>query len=156
MGIEYSTAHFSWHEITFSENAVRNGIDNTPPDVLLPNIKRQAELMETIRALFGMPIRITSWYRNSRVNALAKGSINSSHRYALACDFVILAYGSPFKVCKAIEPHVVDLGIDQLIHEFRAWTHVSLPLPGRPPRHELLTSRIAANDKTIYLSGIIQ
>lgn len=151
----YSTAHFSWHEIIFSDLAVRYGVDNTPPAVLLPNIKRQADFMETIRALFGMPIRITSWYRNSRVNFLARGSPNSSHRYGLACDFVIAAYGSPFKVCKAIEPHIIDLGIDQLINEFNAWTHISLPLDNRQPRHELLTSRLV-NDETVYIPGILQ
>lgn len=45
------TEHFTLAELTESETAVRLGIDNTPPDDVIENLKRTAELGESIRAI---------------------------------------------------------------------------------------------------------
>ena len=45
------TEHFSLAELTDSDTAVRLGIDNTPPDTLMDNLRRTAEMGEVIRGI---------------------------------------------------------------------------------------------------------
>jgi hypothetical protein len=41
------------------------------------------------------------------------------------------------QICKKLKPHMKELGVDQLIHEFDAWVH--LGLSAGEPRHMALT-----------------
>ena len=55
----------------------------------------------------------------------------------LAVDFICPGFGSPRAICKALEPHMRELGVDQLIHEFNTWVH--LGLSASAPRHMAMT-----------------
>ena len=147
------THHFSWDEVTFSDYAERNNIDNTPPESLHENILKQAHLMESVREILGKPIHVSSWFRCDEVNKGIGGAALSAHRYGLATDFISRLFGPPLGVCLALEPHLKALGVDQLIHEFGKWTHIALPLPGALPRYETLTAK-KINGKTIYVRGL--
>ncbi len=121
--------HFTWDEVIFSETAIRNGIDNSPPDEILPNIQRMANFMEQVRfVLNGRPIHITSWYRGPELNSIIGGSKTSSHMKGLACDFVCPSLGDPKRVCEEIMQSNLDF--DQLILEKGnrngSWTHIGL------------------------------
>jgi len=142
--------HFSWGEVTFSETAIRAGIDNTPPDSLLANIQRMANYMENVRfVLSGRPIHITSWYRNLKVNTLVRGSKNSVHMKGLACDFVCSSLGEPLQVARKIAES--DLDFDQVIHEYGCWTHIGL---AEGNRRQLLTAYLGADGKTVWVNGL--
>jgi zinc D-Ala-D-Ala carboxypeptidase len=134
------TPHFSLEEMTDSQTAARKGIPNVPP-VGSPeraNLQRTAETMEEVRKLLGdKPILISSGYRSPAVNKAVGGSSSSAHMHGLACDFSCPGFGSPLAICKALEPHMKTLAIDQLIHEFNTWVH--LGLRSTPPRHMALT-----------------
>lgn len=145
------TEHFTWQEVSFSETAARNGIDNIPPLSLHDNIKDQAELMEQVRDLLGHPVFISSWYRCPEVNKLIGGADKSAHMLGLACDFVCPGFGTPYQVCKELEKHMEWLGIDQLIHEFGAWVHIGKT--EGTPKNQLLTAK-KVDGKTVYVTGI--
>jgi hypothetical protein len=116
--------HFSLDEATFSETAVRLGINNQPSEAQLANMKIAAEGMEKVReALGGKGIRVNSWLRLPEVNVAVGGSKVSSHMDGWAIDFVCPSFGTPLDVCKAIEAS--GLKFDQMIHEFARWTHIS-------------------------------
>ena len=115
--------HFSLEEATYSETAVRMGINNQPSDKQLENMKLAAEGMEQIRALLGKPIRVNSWLRLPEVNVAVGGSKVSSHMDGWAIDFTSAGFGSPLEVCKAIQASGIKF--DQMIHEFARWTHIS-------------------------------
>ena len=67
------------------------------------------------------------------------GSKNSAHTHGLAADFTSPGFGSPLSICKALEPHIDELEIDQLIHEFATWVHLGLRATDMRPRHQTLT-----------------
>jgi hypothetical protein len=116
--------HFSLDEATFSETAVRLGINNQPSEAQLANMKIAAEGMEKVREILGgKGIRINSWLRLPEVNVAVGGSKVSSHMDGWAIDFVCPSFGTPLDVCKAVEAS--GLKFDQMIHEFARWTHIS-------------------------------
>lgn len=132
------TEHFTLEEFTASQNAARMGIDNTPSGQEMENVKRMAETMEKVRTILGAkPILISSGYRNPQVNAMCGGSSTSAHMSGLACDFTCPGFGTPKDICRALEPHMKDLGIDQLIYEFNSWVHLGLSI--NPPRMMAMT-----------------
>jgi len=115
--------NFTLEEATFSETATRLGIDNQPNSNQLENLKKSSEGMEAIRTLLGKPIRVSSWLRLPAVNQAIGGAVKSSHMDGWAIDFICPGYGNPYVIAKAIEES--DIKVDQVIHEFGRWVHVS-------------------------------
>lgn len=61
--------------------------DKTPvPDELIPNARKLALALETIRARAGAPLRINSAYRTPEHNRAVGGSPRSQHVLAKAAD----------------------------------------------------------------------
>jgi zinc D-Ala-D-Ala carboxypeptidase len=144
------TDNFSLEELIASEVASRQGIDNTPPDSLMPNLRTLAQGLEKVRAaLRGLPIHVNSGYRSPALNAAVGGAKNSMHLNGLAADILCPQFGTPLQVCRAI----VAAGIptDQIIHEFGHWCHVSFAADGSAARNELLTIASAAQG---YQNGL--
>jgi zinc D-Ala-D-Ala carboxypeptidase len=134
------TEHFTLQEFLYSETASRQGLDNTPSEDSLANLQRLAETMELVRTICDdNPVTITSGYRSPAVNAAVGGSSTSAHMSGLAADFIIPAYGDPLEVCKAIEPYLDTLAIDQLIWEYGDWIHLAICVAPATPRCECLT-----------------
>lgn len=132
------SAHFTLAELEVSQIATRHGLDNRVPDRLMPNLGRLVGALEQVRQIAGgHPLRISSGYRSQKLNTLVKGSQDSAHIEARAADFTIPAYGSPLEVCRLIAWSGVQF--DQLIHEFGAWVHISVPRMGVEPRNQTLT-----------------
>lgn len=139
--------HFTLEEATTSQTAVRQGIDNTPPDDILDNMKQTAQMMEEVRTLLGHPIRISSWYRSEELNAAIGGSRTSDHVSGYAIDFMCPGFGSPYDITKKLEES--DIEFSQLIHEFGRWVHISFrPTPNK---NKLLTIFKAGH----YIPGIL-
>ena len=137
------STHFSVEELIASETAARAGIDNSPPESLMPNLRALAAGLELVRAALGdRPIHINSGYRCATLNTKIGGAKNSRHMDGLAADILCPAFGMPLEVCRAI----VAAGVkpDQVIHEFGKWCHVSFAAAGTAPRGELLTIASAA------------
>jgi hypothetical protein len=131
------TEHFSLEELTFSEIAERNGWDNTPNDHELENLKRLAEFLEDVKqALGGKPIIVSSGFRSKKTNDGVGSRDSSQHRIGAAVDFRVPQL-TPDQVVRAIIAS--DLPYDQVIREFNAWTHLSIPnTPDAKPRKQAL------------------
>lgn len=146
------TEHFTWREVVFSEMAVRRGIDNTPPEDLMPNIYRQASFMEQLRfVLGGRPIFISSWYRCLELNKAIGGSTTSVHMLGLACDFLCPAMGSPLQVAEYLAQST-ELDFDQIIHEYGRWVHVGLNMGNRK---QLLTA-YRQEGRVVFVPGLVE
>lgn len=133
--------HFTLKEATKTSQPFDNSPDN---DEDLATIQRTSMCMELIRQFLGGPINVNSWYRSTAVNNAVGGVADSQHKLGEAVDFTCPAFGSPFKICKALEPMLSRFGIDQLILE-PTWVHVSFCTSrvnrGRAPRNQLLTMK---------------
>lgn len=113
--------HFTLEEATYSETAVRNGIDNQPSTVQLENMKTAAAKLEALRAITG-PLKINSWLRLPAVNVAVGGSKISSHMDGWAID-VSSSKLTPIELCHEVQK--AGIKFDQMIHEFGRWMHIS-------------------------------
>lgn len=133
----YLSDHFTYEEMTFSEQALRKGLDNTPDEAAQGNLVRVCEiLLEPARKLLGCPLHVNSGYRSAAVNtAVGSTAAHSAHLDGCAADIV------PIGVDLGIAFYMLRkslLGWDQIILECRAWIHMSITLVGVLPRHEAL------------------
>lgn len=79
--------NFSLSEFVKSGYAEKYGIDNTPTQDALENIKKLvATVLQPLRDEFGEPIIVSSGYRCERVNNGIGGAKNSDHKYGAAVD----------------------------------------------------------------------
>jgi hypothetical protein len=139
------TPHFTLEELTVTQ---QRGLDNSPPPWAVTNLRITAEGLERAREILERPIIVTSGYRSKEVNAAVGGAERSAHLLGLAADFICPGFGSPAKVCRALEGRA-DFAFDQLIFEW-TWVHVSF----EPRlRREVLTLDRATRK---YLRGIIE
>lgn len=141
------TEHFTLDEFTESQTATRKGIANKPSAAEINNLRRVAEVLEQVRALYGRPLTISSGYRSAALNAAVGGSKTSAHLRGLAADINVPGV-SPRDLALKIR----DSGIpfDQLIHE-GTWVHIGLA--DGAPRREVLTAHFGSGP-TSYTHGI--
>jgi len=130
--------HFSVAEYCRSDTAQAEGIINLPNwDCLVQMVLHANITMEGIRAICGgHPVLISSGFRCGDLNEAVGGAENSAHLLGAAADFTIPAFGSVASVIAAIEPHMKDLQIDQLINEYGSWVHVGRAAFGQTPRYQ--------------------
>ncbi|WP_295377213.1 D-Ala-D-Ala carboxypeptidase family metallohydrolase [uncultured Pseudacidovorax sp.] len=148
----YLSPHFSIAELTHSQAATRLGVLNEPGVAQLDNLRRLADVLETVRsAVRDLPVLISSGFRAPAVNREVGGAANSAHIDGRAADFTVPRFGSPKAVCQRI----VDAGIvfDQLIYE-GAWVHLGIAVRHEPPRREVLTAIFETGRPTRYLKGL--
>lgn len=129
--------HFTLAEAIFSSTALAYKVDNIPDAEQLARMKYTAEQMEYVRKLLGnTPIRINSWFRGPKVNALVGGVNTSQHSKGEAVDFTSALAGTPLKICKILMAHKAEINYDQLIYE-HTWIHISFVSDKRPRGNEL-------------------
>ena len=122
--------HFTLAELTVTNHRT---LDNTPDPAALANLQRLAEFLEKVKELLWFkPIMITSAYRSAAVNAAVGSKDTSQHRTGCAADFRVPGM-TPREVVDACIKG--GLPFDQIILEFDAWTHISIPsVAGVAPR----------------------
>jgi len=124
------TPHFTLAELTVTNHRT---LDNTPDPAALANLQRLAEFLEKVKELLWFkPIMITSAYRSKAVNDAVGSKDTSQHRTGCAADFRVPGMAPREVVDACIKG---GLPFDQIILEFDAWTHISIPnVAGVAPR----------------------
>lgn len=117
-------------EVTASNTAKRQGIDNTPNAWQKESLKTIAnEIFQPLRDSLSTPIFVSSGFRSLRLNRAIGGAATSQHCKGQALDLDAHKYGSTTN--KDIFEYIKDnLPFDQLIWEFGTdeepdWVHVS-------------------------------
>lgn len=140
--------HFTLAELTISQYAARNGVDNTPPEPIIANLQRLcADYLEPLRRAVNGPVVVSSGYRSPKVNKAVGGSGGSAHMYGLAADLIVPGM-SVRKVCQQIV--TLRLPFDQLIDEFGAWVHIAIAPKDSRPRGHKMEARRSQSGGVIY------
>ena len=159
------TEHFKLSEFTNSSTATARGIDNTPNEQQIANLKRICEeILEPLRAYANesspskgdkrgaVPIIIGSGYRSPALNKAVGGVKNSQHMTGEACDIRLprtpyvdwgdnLAHTDmsvAYRWLDFLEHHT---DFDQLILEHshgEYWIHVSCKSDRSRNRHQVI------------------
>jgi zinc D-Ala-D-Ala carboxypeptidase len=132
------TEHFTLAELTHTDH---RELENTPNETETKNLYRLAEFLETVKTVLGgKPIMVNSAFRSEAVNTAVGSKNTSQHRIGAACDFRVPGM-APDAVVRAII--AADLPYDQIIREFDAWTHISVPntAVAQPRRQALIIDR---------------
>jgi len=116
------TPHFTLAELTVTDHRT---LDNTPDAAALANLQRLAEFLEKVKELLRFkPIMVTSAYRSKAVNDAVGSKDTSQHRLGCAADIRVPGM-TPDAVVRAVLAS--QLPYDQIIREYDAWTHISIP-----------------------------
>jgi len=121
--------NFTLNELTKSQEATRLGIDNTPNEEQILNLKILCEkILQPVRDFYGMPLSISSGYRSVALCEAIGSSAKSQHTKGQAADFEIFGVANK----EVAEFIVKNLEYDQCILEFwnenepnSGWVHCS-------------------------------
>ena len=93
----FLSPHFKLSEFVVSETASRHGIDNTPPEEAVENLRRLCQgTLEPLREALQLPVVITSGFRTKALNdRLAHSSERSQHMQGCAADFYVSCAAEP-------------------------------------------------------------
>ena len=159
--------HVSYNEVCRSYTAIRHGINNEPPTLVLNTIRETARnIFEPVRNHFNKRIYISSFYRNPELNVLIGGSATSSHPMGESIDMDADYYQEKLNDGTILTNAMIfnwireNLSFDQLIWEFGDdencnWVHAAWR-GLRNNRKQVLKSIRHFNDlknkhETIYL-----
>jgi zinc D-Ala-D-Ala carboxypeptidase len=142
---------FTLNELTKSQEATRLGIDNTPNEEHILNLKLLCEnVLQPIRDFYGMPLSVSSGYRSAALCEAIGSSSKSQHTKGQAADFEIFGVAN-----KDLADFVVkNLDYDQCILEFwnenepnSGWVHCSFNASGN--RKQFLKAE-KLNGRVVY------
>ena len=151
------TNNFSLHEMIKSETAMRRDMDNTPhSDEVVQNLTILCEqVLQPLRDVYGVGIKVNSGYRSPDVNAAVGGSRTSDHCKGQAADIEI-----PGVANKDLAIYIRDnFEFTQLILEGyiegipdSGWVHVSYDAYNL--KRQVLTA-IFVKGRAVYSNGIV-
>jgi len=150
------TANFTLSEMVKSETALRHGMDNTPGEVEIGNLKVLCEkVLQPVRDHFGKGVKVNSGFRHPAVNQKVGGSPTSDHCKGQAADIEI-----PGVANAELAQWIVDnMSFTQVILEFytpgvpdSGWVHVSYN--PQDLKKQALTA-VKKDGKTVYLPGLV-
>lgn len=152
------TNNFTLEELTKSETALRQGIDNTPTVEVVENLKVLCEkVLQPVRDHFGRGVKVNSGFRSLAVNAAVggvQGAKPSDHTRGMAADIEIPGLPNA-ELAEWIE---ANLEFTQVILEFytpgvpdSGWVHVSYD-PANLKKQSL--TAVKREGKTVYLPGL--
>ena len=142
---------FTLNELTKSQEAIRLGINNTPNEEQIQNLKILCEnILQPLRDYYGMPVSISSGYRSIELCKAIGSSATSQHTKGQAADFEIFGLAN-----KEVADFVIqNLEYDQCILEFwnenepnSGWVHCSYSINGN--RKQYLKAE-KVNGKIVY------
>ena len=131
------TKNFTLAELTRSQTASRRGIDNTPNEEHIENLKTLAEnILQPLRTQIKKPIMVNSGFRCKKLNKAIRGSRTSQHMKGEAADIECFELkGGNYELARII---ALEFEFDQLILECwkfednrpdSGWVHISYKSP---------------------------
>lgn len=125
--------YFTLNELTRSDTATKNKIDNTPTAEAVKNLTVLVDnVLDPLREMYGKPIYISSGYRCPALNKAVGGVPGSQHKTGQAADINQRSREENARIFKLVEE---NLDFDQLLWENGGqWVHVSFRADGKNRR----------------------
>lgn len=150
------STNFTLNELIQSESALRHGIDNTPSEAAVQNLRTLCTtILQPVRNYYNLPLKVTSGYRSPTVNSIIGGSKTSDHCYGFAADIEVPSI-SNYALALYIQR---NFKFTQLILEFytpgipdSGWVHISHD-PARLKCESLTATR--RGNLVVYTSGLV-
>lgn len=133
------TENFTLAELTKSETAEKNNIENIPNNEEIECLKQLCEnILQPLRDDFQKPLIISSGFRSKKLSLLVGSKTTSQHCKGQAADFIIPGIDN-----KRVFKHIIEnLPMDQVILEYyqeddtndfsnKGWIHCSYVPNGR-------------------------
>ena len=138
--------HFSLKEMTKSGTAARLGLDNTPNEEQIENLKALCEnILEPLRDYYeSRPIMVSSGFRSEKLSEAIGSTSRSAHCQGMAVDVEIPAFDN-----KQVAAHIKNnFDFDQLISEYyeegvadSGWIHVAYKRDGSNRKQSLIKDK---------------
>lgn len=131
--------YFTYEEMVKSDTAKSKGIDNTPDEASIENMKALVKnVLDPVRKIWGKPLTVNSGFRSRKLNEAIGGAKTSQHMYGMAADITTGTRVGNFELIKKILSS--QLKFDQLINEKNgAWIHISYNRQRQVQRGQVLS-----------------
>jgi hypothetical protein len=146
------SANFTLEEMTKSQVASRQGINNNPNATQIDALKELCiNVLQPIRSYFDKPVIISSGFRSCELCIAIGSSIHSQHSKGEAADFEIVGVDN-----KDLFDYIKNnIEFDQMILEFyeggnSGWVHVSYVSPKENRKQTLRAYRDEETQKVRY------
>ena len=123
--------YFSLEEMLTSSTARQRSIENLPSWYVVEHLNDLCLFLDDLRSEWGSGIKVTSGYRNERLNSAVGGVLNSVHRLGWAAD-VVPTNGKFDEFVAFIKQWAKTEKFDQIIIESNKktkWVHIGLYSP---------------------------
>lgn len=123
--------YFTLEELLTSSTARQKSIENLPSFDIVENLNQLALFLDEIRAAWGSGIRVTSGFRNDKLNNAVGGVFNSAHRLGFAAD-IVPVNGKFDEFVEFLKEWLKGKNFDQAIIETKGksrWVHIATYSP---------------------------
>lgn len=131
--------YFDLEEFLISSTARQKSIENLPSWDIVQNLLELGLFLDEIREAWGSGIRVSSGFRNEKLNIAVGGVLNSVHRLGFAADIVPMN-GKFDEFVEFLKNYLKDKNYDQVIIESSGkskWVHIGLWSPTHRQRRML-------------------
>ena len=147
--------HFTLAELT----TTATGLANVPDPLHLSRLSFLcADLLEPIRGILRVPLRVNSGYRSAEVNRAVRGSATSAHCTGDAADIVPVGIPSEVAMREIARAHAAGKlpRLDQCILYASGMIHIGQPRASQRPRGDLLRSAAPSGAGGPYSAYILR
>lgn len=138
--------YFDLEEFLTSSVARQKSIENLPSWEIVENILELALFLDGVRSAWGSGIRVSSGFRNEKLNVAVGGVLNSVHRLGYAAD-IVPSNGKFDEFVEFLKDYLKDKGFDQCIIENKGkskWIHLALWSPTHRQRRMLFNISLSS------------
>lgn len=132
--------YFNMLEMIHSDTADRLHIDNRPSKEIESHIEELMDTLDSLRVLYGKPIKVNSGYRCPSLNKAVGGAATSVHQLGYAADLKPMR-GTMDEFINCAKEWAETHNFDQILLEKNSkgnrWIHLGLYNNSHEQRHQI-------------------
>ena len=137
------TENFTFKELTNTSNVELLEANRESAKAFMKQLKYVAGTLEEIRAVLGVPLRVTSGFRNNALNKAVGGSATSGHTKGLCADIIPVGLNVSDAFKSIIESKAQCPSLKKcIIEKVRGseWLHIETKTEANQPQQFFITT----------------